>query len=880
LRKTSTVGIGLGCNHSAAIKKDLNFLSKGGFYHVKQRQILSRKGKVWQIILKREEGTVKFVFACQDKLSKAWAFRCVWMFAALFLGMQLPDALLAETKTESPHRTATAVRINSAPPQLDGVLDDDIWKTAPLHEGFMQQDPDEGNPSTERTTFQIAYDDEAIYFAVMCYDKEPEKIFSRLVRRDNYVTSDRLDVILDPHYSKQNAFWFTVYPSGSVTDGTISGRGWWDSTWNGVWDVKAKIHKNGWAAEYKIPYHVLRFAPKQKYVWGLQVSRSISRKKEYALWRLIKKGEPGWVSRFGDLIGIEDIHPPHHLELIPYTMGRTTLNNKTDLWGNVGGDVQYGITSGLTFNATVNPDFGQVEVDPASLNLSAYEEYFEERRPFFVEGASIFGNNDYNFFYSRRIGRRPGHFAIPDSAEELSRPEATTILGAAKIVGRTQSKTAFGIMEAVTSPEYAQIAEDGKTREYLVEPLTNYFAGRVKQDVLGNSYIGLITTAVNRRASNAAYVGGLDWDLSFAKERYQITGTVAASQAGKIDERKAGYLAHLEFDKRGGWLRLDTAFSLLSPHLEINDLGYRQRADMVEWNYDLTVRKEKPFSIFRRVTFGLYGWRTWNYDRVSISRYSEIWTDGRLKNYWDYDLWVGRNLESFSDEDTMRGGTLIKSPPGWWIFTALSTDSRKRIQLRLNPVFAWNDDRHSYDYDVRLWLRIRLASNIEVSLGPSYSYAMQDAQWVDLVEENINGQIKKHYVYGELENRTLDFTTRANISFTPTLSLQFYVQPFITIGDYANFKELVEPKSYQFEHYAQNENRDFHRRSLRGNTVLRWEFRPGSTLFLVWTQSREAELEELKSADLEFRPLHRLRSSFTDEGKNIFLIKCRYWFGV
>ena len=823
---------------------------------------------------------MKFVLACQDKHSKAWDFRSVWGFVALFFAMQLPDAILAETKTESPHRTAAAVRINSAPPQLDGVLDDDIWKTAPLHEGFMQQDPDEGKPSTERTTFQIAYDDEALYFAVMCYDKEPEKIFSRLVRRDNYVTSDRLDVILDPHYSRQNAFWFTVYPSGSVTDGTISSRGWWDSTWNGVWDVKTKIHKNGWAAEYKIPYHVLRFAPKEKYVWGLQVSRSISRKKEYALWRLIKKDEPGWVSRFGDLTGIENIHPPHHLELIPYTMGRTTLNSKTDLWGNIGGDVQYGITSGITLNATVNPDFGQVEADPASLNLSAYEEYFEERRPFFVEGASIFGSNDYNFFYSRRIGRRPGHFDIPDGTEELSRPEATTILGAAKIVGRTQSKTSFGIIEAVTSPEYAQIEEEGKSREYLVEPLTNYFAGRVKQDVLGNSYIGLITTAVNRSASNAAYVGGLDWDLNFAKERYQITGTVAASQAGKIDERKSGYLAHLEFDKRGGWLRLDTDFRVLSPHLEINDLGYRRRADMVEWNYDFTVRKEKPFSIFRRVTLGLYGWRTWNYDGVSISRYSEIWTDGRLKNYWDYDLWVGRNLESFSDDDTMRGGMLIKSPPGWWIFTSLSTDSRKMIQLRLNPVFAWNDDRRSYHYDVRLRLRIRLASNIEVNLGPSYSYAMQDAQWVDLVEANINGQIKKHYVYGELENRTLDFTTRADISFTPTLSLQFYVQPFITIGDYTNFKELVEPKSYQFNPYALNENRDFHRRSLRGNTVLRWEFQPGSTLFLVWTQSRESALERVGVADLEFRPLHRLGSSFTDEGKNIFLIKCRYWFGV
>ena len=810
-----------------------------------------------------------------------WNFRVAWELVIVFSLLPLLSIVEAETETESLHRTATAIRIDGAPPQLDGALDDGIWKTAPLHEGFMQQDPDEGEPSTERTTFQIAYDDEAIYFAVMCYDKEPNKIFSRLVRRDNYVTSDRLDVVLDPHYSRQNAFWFTVYPSGSVTDGVISGRGWWDNTWNGVWEVKTKIHENGWAAEYKIPYHVLRFAPKEKYTWGLQVARSISRKKEYALWRLIKKNEPGWVSRFGDLTGIENIHPPHHLEFIPYTMGRTTLNSKADVWGNVGGDVQYGITSGITLNATVNPDFGQVEADPASLNLSAYEEYFEERRPFFVEGASIFGSNDYNFFYSRRIGRQPGHFDIPDSAEEFSRPEATTILGAAKIVGRTKGKTSFGIMEAVTSPEHAQIEQKGKTRDFLVEPLTNYFVGRVKQDVLkGNSYIGLITTAVNRRTSNSAYVGGLDWDLKFAKEQYQITGTIATSQSGKIDQRKSGYLAHIEFDKSGGWLRFDTDFRVLSPDLEINDLGYRRRADMVEWNYDFTVRKQKPFSIFRRVIFGLYGWRTWNYDGVSISRYSEIWTDGRLKNYWDYDLWVGRNLESFSDDDTMRGGTLIKSPPGWWIYTQLRTDSRKRVQLQLNPVFAWNDDKRSYDYDVRLRIRIRLASNMEVSLGPSYSYGMKDAQWVDLVEENVNGHLEKHYVYGELENRTLDFTTRANISFTPTLSLQFYVQPFITIGDYANFKELVEPRSYLFKSYPLNENRDFHQRSLRGNTVLRWEFQPGSTLFLVWTQSREASLEEVRAADLEFRPLHRLGSSFTDEGRNIFLIKCRYWFGV
>ena len=808
----------------------------------------------------------------------------VWALFLIFCALKLPSTAQAETETESAHRVARAVRIKSTPPQLDGVLDDDIWKTAPLHEGFRQRDPNEGQPASQRTTFQVAYDDEAVYFAVMCYDSEPDKIVSRLVRRDDYVESDKVYIILDPHYNRQIGYGFTVYPSGSVTDGIVRGsNNWWDNTWDGVWEVKTKIHENGWAAEYKIPFYMFRFSPKDEYTWGLQVQREISRRKENAHWRLIKKGEPGWVSRFGDLVGIENIHPSRHLELVPYAMGRTTLNSQADLWGNAGGDVQYGITSGITLNATINPDFGQVEADPATLNLSAYEEFFEERRPFFVKGASNFNFGDWNtrFFYSRRIGRQPGHFEIPEGATELSRPEATTILGAAKIVGRTNSNTSFGIMEAVTVPEHAQIEDKGTRREYLVEPLTNYYVGRVKQDILkGNSYVGLVTTAVNRQASNAAYVGGLDWDLKFSKERYQISGMLATSQVEKREAHKSGYLAHIEFDKQGGWWRGVTNLRVLSPEFEINDIGYVQRGDMMRWFYDFIVKKEQPFSIFREVTFGLYGWREWNYDGVSIGRYSEIWTDGKLKNYWDYDLWVGRNLESFNDEDVRRGGTLIKSPPGWWVFTQLRTDSRKMVQLELNPVFAWNDDRRSYDYDVDVNLRIRAASNVEFDIGPSYSYQVKDAQWVELIEENINGHIKNHYVYGELTTRTLDFTTRANISFTPTLSLQFYVQPFITIGDYKNFKELIEPRTYQFKPYPLNENLDFHIRSLRGNTVLRWEFRPGSTLFLVWSQSRETELEDIGEADLEFRPVYRLRSSFTDPGRNIFLIKCRYWLGV
>ena len=808
-------------------------------------------------------------------------FRRALVLLTAFFALQLPNATKAETQAESAHRVATAVRIKGAPPQLDGTLDDNIWKIAPLHEGFRQRDPDEGKPASERTTFQVAYNDEAVYFAVMCYDSEPDKIVSRIVRRDDYVDSDKVYIILDPHYNQQTGFGFTAYPSGSITDGVVGDNGFWDNTWDGVWQVKTKIHGNGWAAEYKIPFHVLHFSPKDEYTWGLQIQREISRRQENDHWRLIRKDEPGWIFLFGDLIGIKDIHPSRHLEILPYMMGRTILNGGPDLWGNAGTDIQYGITTGTTLNATTNPDFGQVEADPATLNLSAYEEFFEERRPFFVKGASVFQTRGYRFFYSRRIGRRPGHFRLPDGAIELDRPEATTILGAAKIVGRTQSGTSFGIMEAVTAPEYAQIEKDGNRRDHLIEPLTNYFVGRINQDVLkGNSRVGLIATSVNRQNSNAAYVGGLDWDLRFAKERYRIRGTLAASQAGKLDAPKSGYLGRFELSKHGGWWSGDTDFRMLSPGFEMNDLGFRRRSDLLVWRQVLRVRKEKPFSIFRRATIGFLGWWPWNYAGVNIGSYIELSTSGQFKNYWNYRLRLGRTLPSFSDDDIRRGGALIKNPSGWWSQMQFSTDSREIVQVRLSSALGWKDDRHSYDYNLNLNFRVRPASNIELSLGPMYSYNVNNAQWVKQVEENLSGHVKKYYIYGRLISHTLDFTTRADFSFTPTLTLQFYLQPFIAVGDYTDFKELIEPKSYQFKPYPLNENRDFHRRSLRGNTVLRWEFRPGSTLFLVWSQSRSIELEEVKAEELEFRPFHRLRSSFTDEGKNIFLIKCRYWFGM
>ena len=395
-----------------------------------------------------------------------------------------------------------------------------------------------------------------------------------------------------------------------------------------------------------------------------------------------------------------------------------------------------------------------------------------------------------------------------------------------------------------------------------------------------------MTTAVNRWDSNSAYAGGLDWDLRSANDMYQITGALAGSQVGQPDSRKSGYIALLELDRRGGWLRGETYLEAISPDFDINDVGINWDTDRLEWKFDFGAYKEKPFSIFRSVAFGIHGRFRWNYDGVSIHPYSGIWTHFRFKNYWEFRYSNAYSFESFNDEDVRRGGILINKPADLWTYMRISTDSRKRIQMRLTPRW-WRtpinydeDYRESYGFEVDLSIRIRLAPNIEFSIGPSYDRIGVDAQWIDLVEENINGQIKKHYVYGELKSQTLDLTTRADISFTPTLSLQFYLQPFLTVGEYTNFKELVAPKSYQFKPYPLKENRDFHWRSLRGNTVLRWEFRPGSTLFLVWTQSREADLTSDSENDFEFRPLQSLGNSFTDEGENIFLVKCRYWFGM
>lgn len=779
---------------------------------------------------------------------------------------------------------ATAVRANPGRPSVDGRLDDAAWENAPAHSGFYQRDPAEGEPATERTVFRICYDDEALYVGIRCYDSEPEGIVARLTRRDDDIEADWVRVSLDPRLDRQTGFWFSAYASGAVVDGVYSGDRSMDSAWNGVWEVETRVDGKGWTAEYRIPYHALRFSPDEDYVWGLNVERDICRKQERVHWSLTPRSSTGLVSRFGRLEGLRDVEPPLHLELVPYAMGRTIVDGGEDWFGNIGTDLRYGITSGTSLNLTINPDFGQVEADPATLNLTAFEEFYEEKRPFFIEGSSIFSNADYDVFHSRRIGRRPGYLSLPDDVREVDRPEATTIGGAVKLTGKTRNQTTFGVLNAVTAREYAEVERqhDGQVHKekILVEPLANYLVGRVKRDVLdGTSMIGAMVTSVHREDAASAYTGVADWDLRYDQGRYQITGTLAGTRTGRSGERKNGYIGHLEFDKRGGWLEAETGVAAISPDADLNDVGYLRRGDQISNWYSATVYRHTRWRALQRFDVSTEWELEWNYDGLLLDNAMDVslWADTRSN--WDLHFHVGREFRSMDDDDVRRGGPVIHRPAENWVHCQVETDDRRALTFSVRPAYRRHDGGAAYERSLQLSAGWRPASGVWLYVAPAYVHQVRDAQWVDAIADAAMPE-GVHFVYGELDSKTLDLTTRARISFTPDVSLELYLQPFVAIGDYTSFKELVEQETYRFEPYQLEDNRDFHRRSLNSNLVLRWEFRPGSILYTVWSQSRDASLPEVTDEDLELRPLSRLGSAFTDEGRNVFLVKISYWYGL
>jgi hypothetical protein len=789
-----------------------------------------------------------------------------------------------------PRRIAEAVRINPHPPEIDGLLDDEAWRHAPKFSEFLQKEPDEGKSATEKTAFQIVYDDEALYLGIMCYDSEPEKIVARLDRRDGWVEADRVRVSLDPYHDHRTGNWFNINAAGVKQDAQIFNDGDEDMSWDGVWEGEAAINSQGWSAEYKIPYHVLRFSPKEKYTWGINVNRFICRKNEHDFWVLIRKGENGFASKFGHLEGIKGIKPPRHLEFLPFAVGRSIFQPESstnpdgrDLFSSFGLDMRYGLSSNVSLNATLNPDFGQVEADPASLNLSAFETFYEERRPFFVEGNTIFGKPGSALFYSRRIGKQPGRFSTPESSDIIDKPDSTTILGAMKLSGKTSKGTAFGIMDAVTANEYAIIEsksvdpltglEKTEQDEYLIEPLTNFFVGRVKQDVDNNSNIGVMLTGVNRDGDVSAYTGAVDGGLKWSEDKFSANVCLSGSRSGPTDDRKSGYEAVLRLHEWSKWIGGGLNLNVRSPGFNCNDLGFMDRANVIDSFSFIHAEINKKLLFARKIEFWTCQGLKWSYDGDNIEKWINFFNMIEFNNNWGMDYLISRNFGAF-DDTTTRGGPVIIRQPGMFCWISLWTDGRKTVSGGMHIEGSRSDGDLSRNLAYYFGIGIKPASNIKLDLEPSYRVDRVTYQWVKNVEDDTG----KHYVFGEYNGQVIDLTIRASIFFNPEISFQFYMQPFLAVGNYDNFTELARPRSFEFEPYESVDfNPDFVTRSLSSNAVFRWEYNPGSVLFLVWSQSRSAFME---THDPMINAYENFRDSITDEGQNVFLVKLSYWLGL
>ena len=472
--------------------------------------------------------------------------------------------------------TSTALRVSAA-------LNEEAWRLATPVEGFRQREPHDGGEPSQRTEFRVAYDAFNLFVKVRAFDNDADKIVTYLTRRDQDSPCDWLHVLIDSYHDQRTAYEFAVNPSGVKID-----RYWYndnnrDDSWDAVWDVAVSRDPQGWTAEFRIPFSQLRFNPSQASTFGFAVARRIGRLNETDTWPLLSRAASGYVSSFGELGGLSMAASPKRLELVPYTVANLTrqpsggspLVNASDPGGAVGLDMKYALTPGLTLTGTVNPDFGQVEADPAVVNLSAFETFFSERRPFFVEGSGTFNFGlDCNdgactgLFYSRRIGRSPqGSDDLPSGDGIYTEaPLQSTILGAAKLTGRV-GKYSIGVMQAATQEERATILTNGIASKQPVEPLSSYTVGRIRREFANQSSIGLMVTSVKRQLGDSlrflpdsAYTSGVDWDLRF-KKRYSITGYVVGSRLHGEPEA----ISRIQQNSRHYFQRPDSASTELDP---------------------------------------------------------------------------------------------------------------------------------------------------------------------------------------------------------------------------------------------------------------------------------------------------------------------------
>lgn len=811
----------------------------------------------------------------------------------------------------------------TSPIVVDGKLTEPVWQQAPAINEFVQREPAEGSAPSQRTDARVAYDSSALYVAVRAYDLEPERIVGMLTRRDQRSPSDWIKIVVDSYFDRRSAYEFAVNPVGVKTDRYYFNDGASDDSWDAVWDVHVARDGEGWTAEFRVPFSQLRFNNSDGGPVGFAVIREVGRLAETSTWPLLSRNANGFVSQFAEVRGLRMTSTPKKLELLPYTVGSVALDpvsdnpfsERTDPAGSIGVDVKYAVRPGMTVTATVNPDFGQVEADPAVVNLDAFETFFQERRPFFVEGSGTFQFNvDCNdgqctgLFYSRRIGRAPQGSASLESGEYAESPVAATILGAAKLTGRA-GKFSIGALSAVTSEEEAAIGGLGLARRsQAVEPLSGYSVVRARREFANQSNVGFMMTSTNRKLGDAlsflpedAYTGGVDYDWRLSP-RFNISGfwagtrvegsneaisrlqrnTVHAFQRPDADHVEldegdtvlSGHAGALNFGKIAGEkTRFSANYGFKSPGFDMNDLGFQRRADERYVSHWFQMRDQVPGRFTRAFIWNLNQYAGWNFagDRLwSGANVNMHWT---WKNYYTTSFGVNVNGAPLRDRIT-RGGPAVLGNSTLSSWHNVGTDGRKALSFFYSG-YVESDRQGTTRANVGPSVTWRPTPATSVSTGFRFNINNDDAQWV--TNEDADGETR--YVFARLKQRTTAMTFRVNYTLTPTLSVQTYAEPFVSAGEYSDYKTLVNGRASEYNDryrpYAYTGNADFNIRSFRTTNVLRWEYRPGSAVFVVWQQNRSG-FEDVGNFD--FR--RDFGGVFSAPAHNVFLVKLSYWLNM
>ena len=835
---------------------------------------------------------------------------------------------LAETPASLRARRALA------PLLIDGRLDEPSWQSADAAGDFRQYEPAEGEPATERTEVRVLYDNASLYVGVRLYDSEPAGIVARMSRRDEQPDADRFTFHVDALHDRLTGASFEVSAAGAQRDAIISNDTGSDSSWDAVWEVAVSIDQEGWIAELRIPLSQLRFLKSERQTWGFNVERFIYRKNERVWLELVPKAESGLASRMATLTDIDGIEPRRALEVTPYTVLRSEFidppvsgnpfNDGSRYFAATGVDLKYALRSNVILNATVNPDFGQVEIDPAVVNLGAFETFYPEKRPFFIEGNQIFSNfgnlgsnNRFGFnrseplvIHTRRIGRFPQGTASGDFVDV---PSSTTILGAAKVTGNTTRGWSFGMLEAVTDSEHGRAQALGRRTSTEIEPLTNYFAGRLLREFGGGrSGVGALVTSVNRKFGSPslkdllpgrAQVAGVDgyhfldpdkeWVLTGQFIASEVAGSAAAIERVQLAPQRylqrtdtphltfdpsrtslRGWNGHLNLNRNQGAWTVNTAVWAVSPGFESGDMGFHFDGDRWGNHVVFTWKQIEPDRLSRDRNVMVGKFYVWNFDNTLLSDGLMAFPRLTFRNYWSIEGSAGWFRQGQDDRLT-RGGPPSLSLPSALVGLSLNSDSRKPVVLHFRGE-SERGDSGAGQGSGGISVDWKPTSRVNLSTGPFYSHSVNPAQYVTTADDaSATATSGRRYVFARLQQKQFSLDTRVNVLFTAKASLQMFIQPLVVVGDYMDFKSLAAPGTFDFDAYRNaSDDPSFNFKSLRANAIFRWEWRLGSTLYVAWTQQRE-DLRDPGSFQVR-RDLGRV---FTGPADNILLVKVSRWFG-